>query len=551
MDTSTRRDVVSPQWNNWHAIEWRAVNRRVKRLQARIAKAAMECDWRKVGQLQRLMTRSTCAKATAIKRVTENKGSKTPGIDGELWSSPEAKELALERLSPRGYRAKPLRRIHIPKASGGKRPLGIPTMHDRAMQALYLLALEPVSETIGDENSYGFRPFRSTQDAMMQCCNALARKHSPQWVLEGDIRGCFDNISHEWLLKNVPLEREVLKQWLKAGFVETRQLFPTKAGTPQGGIISPVLANLTLDGIEGMLKEQFPRRRKVNFIRYADDFIVTATDRETLETAKRLIQHFLSVRGLELSEKKTLITHISSGFDFLGWTFRKHKDKWRMTPSLGSQKRFYDKVREIVRSHHGATQEALIIKLSPVMRGWGMYHKHVSASRIFAKTDHKIWWLLWRWAGRRHPHKGKRWRKRRYWATGPGRNWVFATAEYRLFTLARIHCTRHVKVRSAANPYDPAHEEYFEKRELRWVKEHGAIKTRRLWLAQQGKCPVCASLITSEAEVAIHHKVWRVMGGSNTEENLALVHGNCHRQLHARGDTKWPPAWLTSGLMAA
>lgn len=540
------RDVVSPQWSEWHSIEWRSTIRRVRRLQVRIAKATKECDWRKVRSLQRLLTRSTSAKAVAVKRVTENRGRKTPGIDGVVWSSPEAKKLALNKLSSKGYKAKPLRRIHIPKANGGKRPLGIPTMRDRAMQALFLLALEPVSETTGDGHSYGFRPHRSTQDAMAQCCNALSRPNSPVWVLEGDIRGCFDNISHEWLLENVPIERKVLRQWLKAGFVELRKLFPTTAGTPQGGIISPVLANLALDGIEGMLNEHFPRRRKVNFVRYADDFIVTATDPETLETAKSLIQLFLGKRGLQLSDEKTRITHITDGFDFLGWTFRKCNGKWRMTPSKANQKRFYQKVRKVVRDHGASRQDLLIAKLIPVIRGWGMYHKHVSATRTFNQIDHKIWYLLWRWAQRRHPNKGRRWIKRRYWARIQGRDWVFVSGEYELFRLGRIKCNRHIKVRSDANPYDPGDEEYFETRLKRWMVQQARVKLNRLWRSQHGKCPICFQLITTETEWDIHHKVWRSLGGGDEESNLVLVHGNCHRQIHARGDTTWPPAWLNS-----
>lgn len=544
MDTTMRRNIVSPLPPDWHSIEWKSVTRRVRRLQVRIAKAAKECNWRKVRLLQRLLTKSSCAKAIAVKRVTENRGHKTPGIDGKLWSTPEAKMLALNNLSPKGYRAKPLRRIHIPKANGGNRPLGIPTMADRAMQALFLLALEPVAETTGDQNSYGFRPHRSTKDAMAQCCNALSRPHSPEWVLEGDIRGCFDNISHEWLLKNVPLNRKILKQWLKAGFIDMCRLFPTEAGTPQGGIISPVLANLTLDGIEELLHEQFPRRRKVNFIRYADDFIVTATDPETLEIAQKLIQEFLSVRGLELSDKKTKITHIKSGFDFLGWNFRKIEGKWRMTPSTSNQKRFYAKVRDVVRGHRASTQELLITKLSSTIRGWGLYHQHVSATWTFSRMEHKIWRLLWRWSVRRHPNKGLRWIKKRYWSRLDGRDWEFTSGELVLFRLYRIKCHRHIKIRSDANPYDPAFETYFESRIKRRMVEQAKSKINRIWRSQNGKCPVCSEPITPETKWDVHHKVWKSLGGSDEESNLILLHGNCHRQIHARNCTNWPPAWL-------
>ncbi|MBO8042784.1 reverse transcriptase N-terminal domain-containing protein, partial [Pseudomonas aeruginosa] len=211
----------------------------VSRMQARIAKAAKDKQWRRVTRLQKLLVRSTAAKATAVRRVTENQGRRTPGVDRATWSTPAAKWNAINSLQRKGYKAKPLRRIHIPKARGGTRPLGIPTMKDRAMQALYLFALDPVAEAYGDIHSYGFRSFRSTADAAAHLKTCLSTKTSSRWVMEGDIKGCFDNISHDWLMKHVPIDRHVLSQWLKAGFMEDRKLFPTDAGTPQGGIISP------------------------------------------------------------------------------------------------------------------------------------------------------------------------------------------------------------------------------------------------------------------------------------------------------------------------
>ncbi|TDX32930.1 RNA-directed DNA polymerase [Modicisalibacter xianhensis] len=543
MDTAYR-DVVSPQWNGWHHIEWRQAHQRVRRLQVRIAKATKECNWRKVRQLQRLITRSTSAKAVAIKRVISNRGYKTPGVDGETWSTPETKWQAMLTLHVRGYKAMPMRRVHIPKASGGKRPLGIPTMRDRAMQALHLLALEPVSETMGDLNSYGFRPYRSTKDAMAQCCNALSRPSSPQWVLEGDIRSCFDNISHEWLLKYVPIDRNVLEQWLKAGVVDAGQLLPTTAGTPQGGIISPVLANLTLDGIEGMLKEHFVRRRKVNFIRYADDWLVTGDSKETVETARQLIRDFLAVRGLELSQQKTRVTHICEGFDFLGWTFRKFDNDWRMVPSKSSRKRLYAKVREVVRKHRTSKQVSLIAELNPILRGWAQYHRNVSATRIFNQMDHMVWQALWRWAQRRHPNKGKRWIKARYWSRKGSREWVFCEGEHKLFYLSGVKCNRHVKIKSDANLYDPADEEYYERLVKRQMAANSVPKLNRIWRAQNGECPVCNQPITTQTEWQVHHKVWKTMGGSDAQDNLVILHDNCHRQVHARNCTSWPPAWL-------
>jgi RNA-directed DNA polymerase len=266
---------------SWHQINWRHVERNVRRLQARIAQATQAGKWGKVKALQHLLTRSFSGKALAVRRVTENTGKRTPGIDGETWKTPEQKMTAIRTLRQRGYRPRPLRRVYIPKNNGGRRPLSIPTMQDRAMQALYLLALDPVAETTADPNSYGFRPARGASDAIEACFIALCKNDRAEWILEGDIRSCFDQISHAWLVAHIPIEKRMLKQWLKAGYIERRSFHPTKEGTPQGGIISPVTANMTLDGLERVLASHFSktsragRRAKVNLIRYADDFCVT------------------------------------------------------------------------------------------------------------------------------------------------------------------------------------------------------------------------------------------------------------------------------------
>ncbi|KIL02600.1 DNA polymerase, partial [Stutzerimonas stutzeri] len=319
---------------------WNQIESQVKRLQVRIAKATREGRWGKVQALQRLLTRSFSGKMLAVKRVTENRGKRTPGVDGKIWSTPVAKSTGAQALQHRGYRPQPLRRIYIPKSNGKKRPLGIPTMRDRAMQALWKLALEPVAETRADPNSYGFRPQRSTADAIAHCFNALAKRGSAHWVLEGDIRGCFDNISHDWLLTNVPMDKVVLRKWLRAGYVDQGALFATEAGTPQGGIISPVLANWTLDGLEDVVYASVAstaRKRKpfkIHVVRYADDFIITGATKAVLQHQVRpAIEAFLKERGLELSDEKTQITHISQGFDFLGQNVRKYAGKLLITPA--------------------------------------------------------------------------------------------------------------------------------------------------------------------------------------------------------------------------
>jgi RNA-directed DNA polymerase len=292
----------------------------------------------------------------AVRRVTENKGKNTPGVDGEIWDTPKKKMDAVHALRQRGYKAQPLRRIYIPKKNGKKRPLGIPTMKDRAMQALHLLALEPIAETTADPNSYGFRQERSVADAIQQCHVVLSRQHSARWVLEADIKGCFDHISHEWLLANIPMEKAILQQWLEAGYMEKGAFYLTEEGTPQGGIISPVLMNMTLDGLEKKLRDRFQKRYpdnpKVHIIRYADDFVITGVSRELLETeVKPIVITFLQERGLSLSAEKTKITHIEDGFDFLGRNIRRFGNKTITRPSKTNVKTVLAKVNGVIKKN--------------------------------------------------------------------------------------------------------------------------------------------------------------------------------------------------------
>ena len=291
--------------SNWNNINWNTVESHVNRIQVRITKAVIKGNWNLVKRLSYLLTHSHYAKLLAVRKVIQNKGKRTAGIDGELWNTPVSKMKAVLGLTDKKYKAKPLKRVFIEKyGKDKKRPLGIPTMHDRAMQSLYALALNPIAEETADKRSFGFRKSRSTHDACEQIFGCTCRNNSAQWILEGDIKGCFDNISHQWLLDNILMDKSILKQFLKAGFVFDRTLFPTKAGTPQGGIISPILANITLDGIESLLVDKYHRgksgritahqsnKHKVNFVRYADDFIVTANTKEIAEEVKGLIEKF-------------------------------------------------------------------------------------------------------------------------------------------------------------------------------------------------------------------------------------------------------------------
>jgi RNA-directed DNA polymerase len=535
----------------WHRIDWQQAHRNVRRLQARIVKAVQAGRWGKVNALQRLLTHSFSAKVLAVKRVTENSGKRTAGVDRVIWDTPQKKATAVSQLRQRGYRPQPVRRLWIPKSSGrGRRALGIPTMADRAMQALYLHALEPIGETTGDPNSYGFRKERSTADAIEQCFTVLNKRKSPHWILEGDIHACFDEISHPWLLAHVPMDKAILQKWLKAGFMDKHTLYPTEAGTPQGSIASPVLANLALDGLERELLAHFPkpktrRNELVNLVRYCDDFIITGRSKEVLEQeVKPVVERFLGERGLRLSERKTVITPITEGFEFLGWNVRKYGGKLLIKPSRKSVKSMLRKVRERIKVNKPTPAGQLIEQLNPLLRGWANYHCHVVSKVTFKKMDHAIFQCLWRWAKRRHPNKSKLWIRSKYFTSVQGNHWVFygtttergKAQEHRLIRMAYTPIKRHVKVKSQANPYDPAWESYFEAR--LGVQMANTLRGRRkllyLWREQGGMCPVCRQPITKLSGWHNHHIVWRTLGGSDNAENRVLLHPNCHRQVHSQ-----------------
>lgn len=490
-DLKTEKASATDGWSltdQWDLFDWEAAEEHVNRLQTRIAEAKSEGKIEEVRKLQRLLTNSHDAKMLAVRRVTSNKGRRTPGVDMILWTTPKQKMEAALSLTTKGYKAKPLRRVYIPKKNGKKRPLGIPTMYDRAMQALFAMALDPVAEVTGDRHSFGFRKGRCAQDASERLFSVLSVKRGPQWILEGDIKGCFDHISHDWLMEHVPMDKKVLKQFLKAGFMEEGMRHDTDEGTPQGGIISPILANMTLDGMDALLDERFhsykgkrsasrSRRHKVNLVRYADDFVITAKTPQIAKEAKALIADFLAERGLELSDEKTLVTHIEKGFDFLGWNFRKFRGKLIIKPSKASVKSFLGEMHRVILDE-GKTwkQDDLIRVLSPKIRGYANYHRHVCSSETFATIDHLIHKKLRKWACSRHPKKNKAWRKKRYWCKLENRDWIFGTPEHYLPCMTWQHIVRHTQLKVTMNPY--LNPDYFKDRKAR-LESRNANSFRR------------------------------------------------------------------------
>ena len=480
--------------HQWQTLPWPKVEAHVLRLQIRIAKAEREGKKGKVKALQRLLTSSFYAKCMAVKRVTSNKGSKTPGIDGNLLQSPKQKMQAVTDLNRKGYTPSLLRRIHIPKKSGGNktRPLSIPTIKDRTMQALWYAALLPVAEERADPNAYGFRPKRSAHDAIDQCHITLSKRNSATWILEGDIKSCFCNLDHKWLEDNIPMDKVILRKFLKAGFVENGEEHPTESGACQGGVISPTLAVMALSGIERKLvrdKAKHRNKEKINMIAYADDFVVTAASEAILrDKVIPTITAALKEVGLELSQEKTKITQIDKGFDFLGFNIRKYKSGKLLTkPSKANVIRFLREIRTCIKKGTALPTDKLIHLLNQKITGWTNYYRSVVSSRVFARIDSEIFVALKRWGLKRHPRKSKSWIMRKYYTCVDNDNWRFycgikdKEGKIKPLYLKRATDTRirrHKKIRNEANPFNPIFKEYFKQRELERRPERNLLANK-------------------------------------------------------------------------
>jgi RNA-directed DNA polymerase len=508
---------------------------------------------------------SWSAKCLAVRQVTQdNQGKRTPGIDGIAALSPEERMDLLSVLSL-DARPKPVRRVWIPKpGSDEKRPLGIPTIHDRAVQALVKLALGPEWEAKFEPNSYGFRPGRSCHDAI-EAIFGVTHLQS-KYVLDADIAKCFDRINHDALLDKIntfPALRRLIKSWLKAGVLDGDTLFPTEEGTPQGGVISPLLANIALHGLEEYIRSSFPRHRSVNgkksapwqphVIRYADDFVVLHPDREVIQECRQLAQQWLKGLGLELKPSKTRLTHTlddqgeGCGFNFLGFHVRQYpKGKYRSGKTKGGEALGFKtiikpgkekvllhqrKVAEIVRRMSSSSQKELIKVLNPIIRGWSNYYRTVTGKVVFQKLDHVLFRVLWRWARRRHPNKGAHWIRRRYWRT-PG--WTFGCPKGP--TLLKHTATpiqRHVKVQGSRSPFDGDW--------VYWTTRMGRYPGIRCWMAyllkrQRGICYHCGQYFMPGALLEIHHL--DELYSKGRFRNIVAVHRHCHDRIHGKRSCK-------------
>lgn len=568
------KPIINPAYS-WYDIDWLGCYQEVAQMQNDIVVAYWDKDFGKVKQLQHNLVNSFAARAIAVRKVTVvNKGKNTPGVDQVAKLDPaERVQLVKDLLNHRNMEPKPVRRVWLSKDGQpikpdrtNARPLGIPCMYDRAAQALWAQALSPVAECTADRHSYGFRQYRSTHDAVAALYLKMSTRYRPNWVLEADIKGFFDNITHQWILENIPMDKKVLKGWLKAGYIDQHRSYETEAGVPQGGVISPIIANMVLDGLsKHVAKAVGPIKRgkspQVLTVRYADDFVITCVDKEMIEQViQPAVSEFLAARRLWLSPTKTVITHLRDGFDFLGFNFRiypraKHPTGFGLLvkPAKKKVQRLKDKLKVVFKEMRQASSYALIMKLNPILRGWGAYYQHVVSKRIYTQMDFFIWNKCWKWGARKFRKVNARSLMTMLFRPAQGRKWVFfgrlGEAEIQIFFLANIAIKRHVLGKDL-NPFILENEKYFLKRQ---AKSSRTLWDKHRWALLQkcdSVCVVCKQLITPWDEVMeIHHIVPKSKKGSNQKQNLMVLHQVCHRQVTYTKDYNLKARFVELGII--
>jgi len=539
---------------DWNAVDWRKVEKSVSNLRRRIFRASKQGDHRKVRSLQKLALRSYANALLSVRRVTQKgAGRNTPGVDMLVVRTPKARSELVDQIrSYQPWKTKPARRVYIPKANGKMRPLGIPTVTDRVMQAIVKNALEPYWEAHFEPASYGFRPGRSCHDAVAKIFNIARPNKRKKWVLDADIEGAFDSISHERVLATIGSfpARELIRQWLKAGYVEMGTLHPTETGAPQGGVISPLLMNIALHGMEQALGVRYDRRGQIKgsraLVRYADDWVVFCESKEDAQAARLQAKELLQDRGLCLSEQKTQIVHLTEGFDFLGFNIRHYPApntarsgyKLLIKPSKEPMRNFKDRMRREWMALKGHNAMEVLKRLNPIVRGWANYFRVGVSKHTFETIDYWMFDRCARHVSANHPRKGWRWCRHKYWGQlNPKRadRWVFgdkSTGAY-LLKLSWTPIKRHVLVKGASSPDDPALRAYWIERERRKIDDD-LLPPRLMGLAraQRGRCSHCGTSLFNGEALHRYHLLPKSEGGTDERSNLQLVHLYCHQQIH-------------------
>ena len=541
-----------PRQTDWQAINWRKAQRNVRNLRQRIFRATQAHAWRQVRALQKLMLRSYSNTVLSVRRVTQvNAGKYTPGVDQVVVKTPTARGRLVDQLTTcQPWRVQPVRRVYIPKANGTKRPLGIPTILDRCLQAQVKNALEPSWEATFEGSSYGFRPGRGCHDALGKIYHLANPRNRKKWVVDADITGAFDHIDHDFLLRTlgeVP-GKALIRQWLKAGVMEEGGLSATLAGTPQGGVLSPLLLNVALHGLEAAVGVKHDAQGVIAgsraVVRYADDCVVFCESQaEARHVREHVLPRWLAERGLTLSTEKTRIVHLTEGFDFLGCRVRhyaaprtsRYGYKLLITPSPQAVAAKRRELREVWHRLQGHNLNTVLARLNPSIRGWANYYRTVVASRTFYKMDQWMHRRVVQHVRRQHRNKPWRWCKQRYWGRlNPERNdpWVFGdkhTGRY-LLKFKWFTIVRHRLVRGTASPDDPRLRGYWRERRQE-ESRHLTRSDVKLAHAQDWQCPGCGMDLMNGEALHRHHRQAQADGGSNAYQNRELVHLYCHQQL--------------------